>query len=323
MDIIARVTTPKTQDLAVWTHLQSPADLLQSAQTVEARFAGRPLPELYGIPFAVKCSIDVANIRTTAACEAYTYVAKQNAKVIDALLEAGAIFVGKTNLDQLATGLTGCRSPYGTPHSVFSSKHISGGSSSGSAVAVGAGLVSFALGTDTAGSGRVPAAYNGIVGYKPTKGTLSAKGIVPACKSLDTVSVLAPTVEECRKIWLVIDQGPDEDDPYSKSLSSLTLWHASFQGVKVDGFKFGIPPFSALQKCDATYQRLFASSIERLKRAGGIPVEVNWEPFEQGSNLLYDASLVQERVACIGPDFIKRYSGMCTQEHPLPTSQAH
>ncbi|CAK1361071.1 Allophanate hydrolase [Cercospora beticola] len=304
-EISARLLSYKDKDSAVWIQVQDPAELLKAAQAVEDRFAGRPLPELYGTFFAVKDNIDVANITTTAGCEAYAYVPKENAEVVKAMIDAGAIFVGKSNLDQLATGLSGCRSPYGTPHSVFSSQHISGGSSSGSAIAVGAGLVSFALGTDTAGSGRVPAAYNGIVGHKPTKGTLSARGVVPACKSLDTVTVFATSVEEARRIWLVADQGPDEADPYAKSQQSLALWHADFRGVKTGGFTFGVPPSTALQQCDESSQKLFAKSVARLERAGGTSREVEWKSFEGGSNILYEASLVQERIACIGPEFIE------------------
>jgi allophanate hydrolase len=308
-DISARIARYQKKDPAVWTYLEDPNELLKSAEAVEQRFAGKPLPELYGVPFAVKDNIDVANVKTTAACESYTYTPKENAKVVDAMLDAGAIFIGKTNLDQLATGLSGCRSPYGNPRSVYSQSHISGGSSSGSAVAVGAGLVSFALGTDTAGSGRVPAAYNGIVGHKPTKGTLSAKGLVPACKSLDTITVLAPTVADARKIWLVADQGTDLGDPYAKLPSALALWHADFRGVKDGGFTFGVPPKTALDQCTDKYREMFAASVERLIRAGGISREVDWTPFEGGSNLLYEASLVQERVACIGPDFIQKNIG--------------
>lgn len=161
--ISQQIAEYKAKDPAVWTYLQSADALCRTAGLLEERFRGKPLPPLYGIPFAVKDTIDVADVPTTAACETYAYTPRRSAKVVDALIEAGALFVGKTNLDQLATGLSGCRSPFGYPRSVYSRKHISGGSSSGSAVAVGAGLVSFALGTDTAGSGRVPAAYNGVV----------------------------------------------------------------------------------------------------------------------------------------------------------------
>lgn len=304
-ETIRRIEEYKQKDPAVWTHLQEPETLLQAARAVEERFAGQPLPQLYGVPFAVKDNIDVAGIRTTAACEASAYTPKESAKAVSALLEAGGIFVGKTNLDQLATGLSGCRSPFGTPRSVYGINRISGGSSSGSAISVSAGLISFALSTDTAGSGRVPASFNGIVGHKPTKGTLSARGLVPACQSLDTITVMANTVEEARKVWLVVDTGYDEDDSYAKSPLSLALWHADFRGPAVGGFSFGIPPPEALQHCCPEYRRLFADSVSRLERAGGRAQTVSWEPFENGSNLLYEASLVQERIACLGPDFIR------------------
>jgi nicotinamidase-related amidase len=287
-EVISRVENYKTKDPAVWIMLQSPEELLKAAQTVEERFVGKPLPELYGLPFAVKDSIDVAGIPTTAACEAYTYTPTRNAPVVSALLDAGAIFVGKTNLDQLATGLSGCRSPHGTPRSVYGNNRVSGGSSSGSAVAVAAGLVSFALGTDTAGSGRVPAAFNGITGFKPTKGTLSARGLVPACASLDTITILSKTVSDSRIIWLAIDQGPDLSDPHAKSQQSLALWHADFRGVKAGGFTFGVPPPSALEHCTEPYRTLFAVAVSRLQRAGGTPKETPWTPFEAATNLLYE-----------------------------------
>lgn len=303
-EVSSRIASYKEKDPAVWTFLHSDDELSRAAAAVEERFAGKPLPELYGVPFAVKDNIDVASIPTTVACEAYAYTPTENAKVVTALLEAGAILVGKTNLDQLATGLSGCRSPYGSPRSVFGDNRISGGSSSGSSVAIAAGLVTFALGTDTAGSGRVPAAYNGLIGFKPTRGTLSSKGLVPACKSLDTITILAPTVDESRRIWLVADQGPDIDDPYGKTQQSLPLWHADFRGIKQSTFTFGVPPRSALDECTEMYQKLFADAVERLQRAGGIAKDLDWTPFKGASDLLYDASLVQERVACLGAEFL-------------------
>ncbi|KAK5118714.1 hypothetical protein LTR85_007920 [Meristemomyces frigidus] len=304
-DVISRVSEYYTRDPAVWTTLQTPDKLMEAAQALEDRFRDRPLPPLYGLPFAVKDNIDVAGVATTAACEAYAYIPTKSAKVVDALLEAGALYVGKTNLDQLATGLSGCRSPYGYPRSVFGRGRISGGSSSGSAVAVGAGLVSFALGTDTAGSGRVPAAFNGVVGFKPTKSTISAQGVVPACKSLDTISVLAPTVGEARAVWLAADQGPDSTDPYAKTQQSLPLWHVDFRGPREGGFKFGVPPPEALQSCTAVYQERFTEAAARLQRAGGTPQQVDWTPFYGANRLLYDGALLNERVACLGPEFLR------------------
>lgn len=291
-------------DPAVWTYVRSPGESVQAARELEGRYAGKPLPPLYGHPFGVKDNIDVAHVPTTAACQIYTYTPEKNATTVDALLKAGALFVGKTNLDQLATGLSGCRSPFGSPRSVYGIDRISGGSSSGSAVAVAAGLVTFSLGTDTAGSGRVPAALNGIVGLKPTKGTLSATGLVPACKTLDTITIIANSVKDSRAVWLVLDEGVDLQYPYAKPQQSPS-WHVDFRGPKLGGFKFGVPPQEALAVCEPMQVRLFAKAVSRLARAGGVAEVVDWKPLQGASDLLYDASLVQERVACIGADFIR------------------
>ncbi|KAF2772235.1 amidase signature enzyme [Teratosphaeria nubilosa] len=301
----ARINDYQSKDPAVWIYRRSLEQLLNDANAIMERFAGQPLPALYGIPFAVKDNIDVATITTTAACGAYAYVPARSATVVTSLLEAGALFVGKTNLDQLATGLAGCRSPYGYPRSVYGNDRVAGGSSSGSAVAVGAGLVSFALGTDTAGSGRVPAAFNGITGFKPTKGTLSAAGVVPACKSLDTVSILASSVEEARRVWLVMDQGPDAEDIFAKPEQSLPVWHADFRGIKHSGFVFGVPPLEALQKCTDQYLEHFQSAIGRLEKSGGRRLEIDWSPFDGANRLMYAGGLLYERVQCIGPEFIQ------------------
>lgn len=304
-DVMNRIRDYQTKDPAVWTHMESSDDVLAAAKAIEGRFQGQPFPALYGIPFTVKDNIDVAGIKTTASCDAYAYTPRRSARVVDALLQAGALFVGKTNLDQLATGLSGCRSPYGIPKSVYGKDRISGGSSSGSSVAVGAGLVSFALATDTAGSGRVPAAFNGIIGFKPTKGTLSTSGLVPACASLDTMTVLAPSVEEARAVWLVADQGPDLSNPYAKLQSALPVWHVDFRGSKSGGFSFGVPPAAVIKACTDDYQRLYSEAVTRLTKSGGIAQEIDWTPFDGGNQLLYEGSLVNERVACIGLDFIK------------------
>ena len=191
-----RIEKYKSIDPAVWIHLEPREKVVAAAEKLATRFAGKPLPPLFGVPFSVKDTIDVEGIVTTAACPEYAYTASAHALAVQHVLDAGGIFIGKANLDQLATGLSGCRSPYGVPHSVFSEKHISGGSSSGSVVSVGAKLVSFGLATDTAGSGRVPAAFNGVVGFKPTKGTVSARGLVPACRTLDTITVVAPIIPD-------------------------------------------------------------------------------------------------------------------------------
>src|SRR5580704_19367196 len=179
-------------DNPIWIHLVPEEDAIQAAEALH----GTAAHPLFGIPFAVKDNIDAANLPTTAGCPMFSYLAEKDATTLERLKKAGGILVGKTNLDQFATGLVGLRSPYGACSSVFHRDYISGGSSSGSAVAVAAGLVSFALGTDTAGSGRVPAAFNHLVGLKPTKGRWSTRGVVPACRSLDCVTVLTSTAAD-------------------------------------------------------------------------------------------------------------------------------
>jgi allophanate hydrolase len=306
-EVLGRVLGYKRKDPAVWTSLQTADELQQAAKALEERYRGQPLPPLYGVPFAVKDNIDVEGVVTSSACEKASYMPEKSAKVVSALLQAGALFVGKTNLDQLAAGLSGCRSPYGYPRSVYDPERISGGSSSGSAVAVAAGLVSFALGTDTAGSGRVPAAFNGIVGFKPTKGTFSAAGLVPACRSLDTISILAPTADIARAVWCAADEGPDLSDPFAKVPQALPMWHVDFRGIQKGGFVFGVPPSSALKACTPTFREHFSLAVERLQRAGGTPQAVDWTPFEGGSRLLYDGALMNERIHCAGVDFLQNH----------------
>ncbi|TVY82356.1 Allophanate hydrolase [Lachnellula suecica] len=301
--VFKRIEAYKKVDSAVWISIQSKEAVLGAARALSAKYESKPLPPLFGVPFALKDNIDVKGVTTTAACEAFAYVAKSTAPAVQLLLDAGALFIGKLNMDQLATGLSGCRSPYGTPHSFNSKDHISGGSSSGSAVAVAAGLVSFALGTDTAGSGRVPAAFNGIVGFKPTKGTISARGVVPACKSLDTLSIMAPFLTDAHKVWLTIDEH-DSLDPYAKNPSSLALWKSDFRGPKEGGFTFGIPPPSVLETCSKEYQALFQTAVQKVRSCGGRLVEIDYTPFSLASDLLYNASLVHERIASIGYDFL-------------------
>ncbi len=208
---LARITGPAAAPHA-WIHRCSPAWLEDRLQQLDALAANTPdrhallaAYPLFGVPFAVKDNIDVGGLDTTAACPAWAHPADANATVVHKLLDAGAVLLGKTNLDQFATGLVGTRSPYGAPASTWAADRISGGSSSGSAVAVARGDVAFALGTDTAGSGRVPAGFNHLVGLKPTPGRVSAAGVLPACRSLDCVSVLALTVEDAASVLAVLD----------------------------------------------------------------------------------------------------------------------
>ena len=185
----------------IWITVLDKQTVYSQIATAKDKLAkGSQLP-LYGIPFAVKDNIDVAGLPTTAACLEFAYMPEKNAPVVQQLLDAGAILIGKTNMDQFATGLVGVRSPYGAVKNAYIPEYISGGSSSGSAVAVALGMASFSLGTDTAGSGRIPAGFNNLVGLKPSLGAISTEGVVPACKTLDCVSIFANTVDDAHLVF--------------------------------------------------------------------------------------------------------------------------
>ena len=279
----------------VWISLRAMEDVLAEAAALERRrSAGESLP-LYGVPFAVKDNLDAAGLPTTAACPAFSYKPADDAEVVRRLRAAGALVIGKTNLDQFATGLVGVRSPYGAPSCVFDDDAISGGSSSGSGVAVAAGLVSFALGTDTAGSGRVPAAFNNIVGWKPTKGLLSTRGLVPACRSLDCVSVFALTCADAAAVAAVVSAF-DAADPYSRETPGCT------PGEFPRTFRFGMPRAAQLEFFgDHEAARLYDESVGRLRALGGTPVEIDFAPFSETAALLYAGPWVAERLAAITP----------------------
>ncbi|MFI4987618.1 MAG: allophanate hydrolase [Alphaproteobacteria bacterium] len=296
--VLARIAA--RGDDKVWINLVPRDELLaRAAALAEGSTSGRPL---YGIPFAIKDNIDLAGHPTTAACPDFAYRAEASAAVVERLLAAGAVAIGKCNLDQFATGLNGTRSPYGAPACVFHPDHIAGGSSSGSAVAVAAGLVSFALGTDTAGSGRVPAAFNNIVGVKPTRGLLSVRGVVPACRSLDCVSILALTAEDARDV-LDVAKGFDAADPFSRHeerFPQLAMPRA------IRGCRFGVPRPEQLEFFDnvAGAQR-FVAMLRLIERLGGTLVEVDLSPFLEVARLLYDGPWIAERYAAIR-DFVDR-----------------
>jgi len=259
---------------------------VRAAELGRRRAAELPL---YGIPFAIKDNIDLAGCPTTAACPDFAYTPTESAPVVQRLLDAGAIAIGKTNLDQFATGLVGTRSPYGACANPFDARYIAGGSSSGSAVAVAAGLASFSLGTDTAGSGRVPAAFNNLVGLKPTLGLLSTRGVVPACRSLDCVSIFGLTVRDAQAV-LEIAQGFDAADPFSR---------ANAAGVEVgigERFRFGVPRAADLEFCgDAASEQLYRDALERLEALGGERIELDFRPFYETARLLYEGPWVAER----------------------------
>lgn len=277
-------------DDGVWIH-RPPLDELLAGLPSD-----RSLP-LFGLPFAVKDNIDVAGWPTTAACPEFAYIAKEDATVVRRLRQLGAIAVGKTNLDQFATGLVGTRSPYGIPRNVFNEDYVSGGSSSGSAVAVAAGLASFALGTDTAGSGRVPAAFNGLVGLKPTRGVVSTRGVVPACRSLDCVSVFGVSVADSHEIFKAI-RAFDPEDSFSRKVGTFPL--------PIAAPRIGVPRTGQLVFFgDAAMDQLYANARKRCEQLGWEIVEIDFTPFRDVAALLYSGPWVAERFAAVG-EFLQR-----------------
>ncbi len=256
---------------------------------------------LFGVPFAVKDNIDVAGMPTTAACPEFAYTPDTSATAVDRLIAAGAILIGKTNLDQFATGLVGTRSPYGVVRNAIDPEFSSGGSSSGSAVAVAMDMASFSLGTDTAGSGRVPAGLNDIVGLKPTRGLISAHGVVPACRTLDCVSVFAHTVADA---WTVLQvaAGYDEQDSYSRRIPML--------GVRQRTVRIAIP--AQLEFCgDAAAEQAFRQAIDKLNALPFCEIGmINYTPFRDAAQLLYQGPWVAERLAAVGEFFHTHRSAM-------------
>ena len=279
----------------VWIERVDAAQLRAQAGALDAllREQGEAVFErmpLFGIPFAVKDNIDVAGLPTTAACPAFAYQPRESAPVVARLQAAGAIVIGKTNLDQFATGLVGTRSPYGAVRNSVNPDCVSGGSSAGSAVAVALGMVCFALGTDTAGSGRVPAGLNGIVGLKPTRGLLSTRGVVPACRSLDCVSVFAHSVADA---WAVtrVAAAYDSLEPYSRRLPMA--------GVRRRGYRIAVPAqleFYGDQQARDAFERTLA----RLRALPNCQVaEIDFTPFHEAAQLLYQGPWVAERMAAV------------------------
>jgi allophanate hydrolase len=265
---------------------------ISMAPRSESRSDG-PLP---GLTFAIKDNIDLAGVPTTAGCPAFAYMPERNATVVQRLIGAGAIPIGKTNMDQFATGLVGTRSPYGACSSVFDERYISGGSSSGSAVAVAKGLVDFALGTDTAGSGRVPAAFNSIVGLKPTRGLLSTKGVVPACRSLDCVSIFAKDCYTARKV-VDVARGFDGDDPFSRVVGVGQDANPWIGGK----FRFGVPANEHLEFFgDKEAAELYEKALVQVEEyASAERVEIDYSIFRDAGALLYSGPWVAERLAAI------------------------
>lgn len=281
---------------AAWILCLPPAAVQARIEALEAAAAGLTPAErlarwpFYGIPFAIKDNLDLAGWPTTAACRARREPAPRTAFAVQALLDAGAVLLGKTNLDQFATGLVGTRSPWGAPASVCAPGRVSGGSSSGSAVLVGAGLLPFTLGTDTAGSGRVPAGFNQIVGLKPTPGRVSRAGLLPACRSLDCVSVFATRVEDAAEVLACIE-GPDPDDAFSDFRPGAPAWAAPP--------RLGVPRAPDLD-ASLGYDAAWAQACARAEALGATLVPLDFGPLHATARLLYDGPWVAERHAAVG-----------------------
>jgi len=278
----------------VWISLVPREAALIRASQLEKDPAARARP-LYGVPFAIKDNIDLAGLPTTAGCPAYGYSPKRSAFLVERLLDAGAMPIGKTNLDQFATGLVGTRSPHGACSSGFNERYISGGSSSGSAVAVARQLVSFSLGTDTAGSGRVPASFNNLVGLKPSRGLLSMSGVVPACRTLDCVSIFATTCHDAHTVWQAA-KGFDSLDSFSRTPGAgqeAAPW-SKFP------FRFGVPsPYQLEFFGDVQAQNLYERALTDIEKIGGEKVEIDFSIFRAAADLLYAGPWVAERLAAI------------------------
>ncbi|TNE39615.1 MAG: allophanate hydrolase [Sphingomonadales bacterium] len=288
-EVLARIEAYDALQPQVWITRVAPADLIAAARAIDARIATGEVLPLAGVPFAVKDNIDVAGLETTAACPAFAYRPEKSATVVSRLLAAGALCVGKTNLDQFATGLVGTRSPYGIPRNAYNLDYVSGGSSSGSAVAVAAGLVAFALGTDTAGSGRVPAAFNHLIGFKPSKGTWSSNGLVPACRTLDCITVFASTIADARRVDAVA-AGFDGQDAYSRRIAPL------FRPM----LRVGVPlPAQRNWFGDGQSERFYNKAIETLAATGVEIVPIDIDFLNEAARLLYGGPWVAERTAAM------------------------
>ncbi|PWK61983.1 allophanate hydrolase [Roseicyclus mahoneyensis] len=287
-EVLARLEA--VRDPAIFIHLASAQDLAAAAAVLGSFDPDRPL---WGIPFAVKDNIDVAGMPTTAACPDFSYHADRDAFVVARLRAAGAVPIGKTNLDQFATGLVGVRSPYGVPRNALDAEIVPGGSSSGSAVVVAHGIVPFALGTDTAGSGRVPAALNGIVGMKPSLGALSASGVVPACRTLDTISIFALTVADAYDVFRAASAF-DPADAYSRPLPSAAM------PTPAPAPRITAPDASSLVFFGDDVQAAdFEATLTTLAEGGARVDRVDFTPFYDVARMLYDGAWIAERYAAI------------------------
>ncbi|KAF1046578.1 MAG: Allophanate hydrolase [Herbaspirillum frisingense] len=306
-DLLARIEASGRDE--VWISRVSAKQLKQQAAALDLmlQIKGETVFEampLFGIPFAVKDNIDVAEMATTGACPEFSRPASASATVVQRLQAAGALLVGKTNLDQFATGLVGVRSPYGAVRNAIKPEYVSGGSSSGSAVAVALGQVLFSLGTDTAGSGRVPAAFNHLVGLKPTRGLISAQGLLPACRTLDCISIFAHDVADA---WRVLHSaaGNDHQDAYSRKPAML--------GVKRRGYRIAVPEQPEFYG-DALARDAYQRTLARIAAMPGVTLtSIPFDVFSDAAQLLYHGPWVGERRAALGDFFVEHNAAV----HPV------
>ncbi|MEU9856272.1 allophanate hydrolase [Streptomyces sp. NPDC047974] len=311
---IAQVDRPE-----VWIGLRAQADAEADAAEVDAKAASGARPPLAGTVFAVKGNIDVAGLPTTAGCPSYAYEPTADAPAVARLKAAGAVVLGTTNLDQFATGLVGTRSPYGVVRNALDPAYVSGGSSSGSAVAVALGIADFALGTDTAGSGRVPAAFNGIVGLKPTYGLVPTEGVVPACASLDCVTVFARTLPEAERALSFMTA------PSGRELPPLAQ-------RRPGPWRIAVPEAGQLGELDEGWAEAFATAATRLAEAGTEIVPVDPAPFTEAAAMLYEGAFVAERYTAVGAfvddhagaaDLDPTVAGIITRARTIPAHRLH
>lgn len=290
-------------DDGIWIYTLPEKNLIERSITLtQLSTSQRSQLPLWGIPFSVKDCIDVAELPTSAACPGFAYKATQTNPAIQKLLDAGAILIGKTNLDQFATGLVGIRTGYTAPHNAFSADYIPGGSSSGAALSVAAGLVSFAIGTDTGGSGRVPAGFNNIVGLKPTRGLLSTRHTVEACRTLDCLSIFALTATDAHRV-MTIAQGYDSVNPFSRPAGAPPTYVSSYQAKQA--FRFGVPRPNQREFFGNTdVATRYENAIKTLTDLGGTLIDIDYTPFLDANNLLFNGPWVAERYVSVG-DFIE------------------